>query len=186
MSRRSLTGGTGDVKPQILTLDTPFTTNINRVVAAKIPLPVSRITSRGKRAQILEILKVWFYPGLDNIEDANLVMAGQLSTKLIFPTESVATTPILANLCREPTVIASFMSRGVFQTAGASNVIFPVARDLTDNAGNGVLVATDNIFVTFGFVDLTIVDPVRMSVKILYRFVNVGIEEYVGIVQSQQ
>lgn len=186
MSRRSLTGGTGDVKPQLLTLDTPFTTNINRVVAAKVPLPISRIGNKGMKAQILEVLKVWFFPGLDDIEDANNVMAGMLSTKLIFPNESVATTPILASLVREPTVIASFMNRGVFATTGGSQVTYPILIDLTDNAGNGVLVATDNIFITFGFVDITLLDPIKMSAKVLYRFVNVGIKEYVGIVQSQQ
>lgn len=54
---------------------------------------------------------------------------------------------------------------------------------MTDGAGNGMLVATDRLTMVYGDVASAIVSS--CSVHILYRLVEVGIEEYVGIVQSQ-
>jgi len=54
--------------------------------------------------------------------------------------------------------------------------------DLTDAAGHGVLVGTDkiNMFVRSSNAALT---PV-VTVYITYRWKNVGLQEYIGIVQS--
>lgn len=60
----------------------------------------------------------------------------------------------------------------------------PITLDLTDGMGHGQLVATDNLYCqvsgnndTAGF---------SFDYKILYRFVNVALTEYIGILQSQQ
>jgi len=55
---------------------------------------------------------------------------------------------------------------------------------LTDNMGNGILIATDRIFVVGGSFGSALV--ARATCKILYRQTNVGVMEYIGIVQSQQ
>ena len=60
----------------------------------------------------------------------------------------------------------------------------PVIIDLTDNNGNGLLIATDKLFIVFANLNGTVVGSAVAKVK--YRLSNVGITEYVGIVQSQQ
>lgn len=58
-------------------------------------------------------------------------------------------------------------------------------QDLTDGAGHGVLVATDAIYLqifTTGVANTSETGRFRM----LYRFKNVSLAEYIGIVQSQQ
>jgi hypothetical protein len=55
--------------------------------------------------------------------------------------------------------------------------------DLTDGAGHGLLIATDNIFMTVYSTNTGVANEV--GCKILYRWKNVSVEEYIGIVQSQ-
>jgi hypothetical protein len=56
--------------------------------------------------------------------------------------------------------------------------------DLTDGAGHGILIATDSIFIAVSEVGYT--GPNTIGVKIMYRLVEVGLQEYIGLVQSQQ
>ena len=62
--------------------------------------------------------------------------------------------------------------------------MLPISIDMSDGLGNGTLIATDRIFVIGGSANNASVGSV--TGKILYRMRLVGIEEYVGIVQSQQ
>lgn len=62
--------------------------------------------------------------------------------------------------------------------------------DLTDGAGHGVLIATDNIWLT-AFINGAVPDigttaALNVFCEILYRFKKVTLQEYIGIVQSQQ
>jgi hypothetical protein len=56
--------------------------------------------------------------------------------------------------------------------------------DLTDGAGHGILIATDSIFIAVSETGYT--GPNNIAVKIMYRLVEVGLQEYIGLVQSQQ
>lgn len=64
--------------------------------------------------------------------------------------------------------------------------------DVTDGAGHGILVATDNIFVACNFTVASVFSTTAdtasgaASCNILYRFKEVALAEYIGIVQSQQ
>ena len=60
----------------------------------------------------------------------------------------------------------------------------PIHIDTSDGQGNGILVATDRIVLITGDVGGAIVGTT--ACKILYKTIEVGIQEYVGIVQSQQ
>lgn len=60
----------------------------------------------------------------------------------------------------------------------------PIVRDFTDGAGHGVIVATDQLFYFFDTVGFGA--PVAFWMRIWYRFKEVTLEEYIGIVQSQQ
>lgn len=57
------------------------------------------------------------------------------------------------------------------------------AHDYTDNAGNGVLIAVDKINFYMYSEDIQSID---VTFKLLYRFRDVGLTEYLGILQSQQ
>jgi len=67
--------------------------------------------------------------------------------------------------------------------AGGVNSTWPVRFDLTDQNGNGILIATDQIFVVMAHLGAAV--NAQATAKVTYRIVNVGIQEYVGIVQSQ-
>jgi len=55
----TLTGGSGDVKPQILS--TPFTTAAaDTSFSLPVNVPVPRIGPTSNKATIMEVLKVWF------------------------------------------------------------------------------------------------------------------------------
>lgn len=63
--------------------------------------------------------------------------------------------------------------------------------DLTDGAGHGLLVATDSIWLTqylsiaaAGSIGFT--SSIGTIAEIIYRFKKVTLQEYIGIVQSQQ
>lgn len=62
--------------------------------------------------------------------------------------------------------------------------------DLTDGAGHGVLIATDNVWLTAwlnGAVpDIGTTAQLNVYAELLYRFKKVTLQEYIGIVQSQQ
>lgn len=64
--------------------------------------------------------------------------------------------------------------------------------DLTDGAGHGLLVATDNIFLSVQTTNIAFVGESADSIvgfvaaDLIYRFKEVALAEYIGIVQSQQ
>ncbi len=134
-------------------------------------------------ATIMEILKVWFYVGIENSADTAYGRFGSLSTTLIRAQDAtVNRANLIANMIF-PTVFAATYVDTNFTTSGAHENVWPQEVDVTDGNGNGVLIATDSLFVTTGMLNNAVVS--NSAVKILYRMVNVGITEYVGIVQSQ-
>lgn len=76
--------------------------------------------------------------------------------------------------------------RNAFSAGGsvAQDVVMPYCYDCTDGAGHGVLVATDNIYITMNTNGWQ--GAANADFKILYRFKEVSLVEYIGIVQSQQ
>ncbi|GAG62860.1 unnamed protein product, partial [marine sediment metagenome] len=56
--------------------------------------------------------------------------------------------------------------------------------DCTDDIGHGILVASDYIYVQGDTTGYGV--GAEFNFKILYRFKNVRLQEYIGIVQSQQ
>ncbi|KKL16013.1 hypothetical protein LCGC14_2499860, partial [marine sediment metagenome] len=72
----------------------------------------------------------------------------------------------------------------LLETSGSSIDTFPIRINLTDDNGNGHLIATDQLSIVYADVAGSVVSS--CVAKVGYRLVNVGIQEYVGIVQSQQ
>lgn len=107
-----------------------------------------------------------------------------LTTSTTRASTDTSTLGTAADDVTEPRTFAFALTEHQQLTSGSSNNSMPIHISLSDQNGNGVLVATDKLFVVGGNVGaLTAGSYVA---KILYRLVNVGITEYVGIVQSQQ
>jgi len=181
----SVTGGTGDIKPQWLTLDSGFTPAFSQYAVANVNLPVPRFGTLKTKATIMEILRVEWFLGLDDEADVNNTKWGFLSTNSIRITGSAATFAGMANDARETTALAfARMTRTNIGGVGGQTDSGPISLDMTDGNGNGILIAVDKIFVNYA--EIAGATLSSGTCKLLYRLVNVGITEYVGIVQSQQ
>jgi hypothetical protein len=181
MSGGSVTGGTGDIKPQLLTIG-PSTPVADQYSVAQINLPVPRIGSLKNKATVTEILKVWFFFG--STTDMTLDEIQFLSTQEIRSTGNTSTSTTMIADAGDPAVFA-FVGKTRAASGTPANTVqdtYSQMVDLTDNNGNGIIVGTDRIFYTIGNAS----GGTQARVKILYRMVNITIQEYVGIVQSQQ
>ena len=178
----SVTGGTGDIKPQLLTLVIPAPVGNSDYGVVTVPVPRVILAFTGA-ATVMEILKVYWYPGISDSADAGAIFGGYLSFRALrAQDDAVSRATIIGDFANSASFAA--VSKTVnFVTTGGVNWTLPFEADLTDNNGNGILVATDTIFATSFNVDGT--SPSRCALKILYRMVNIDLNEYVGIVQSQ-
>lgn len=166
----SLTGGTGDVNPQYLSTFVTQTA-ADTTTTGTINLPVQRLPS-GNKAQVMEVLKVFFFSSAP--AEADSVISAYLSTS------SFGTTTTTFS---EPRVFAGFSISRSVTTSGIVDLVFPIIQDLTDGAGHGVIVATDSIYLQVSSATTSGANTVR--VKILYRWKDVPLPEYIGVVQSQ-
>ncbi len=177
-----LTGGSGDVNPQFLSFSATQS-SADTTTTTTQTLPIQRLPQSGG-GQVLEVLRVYF----TNTTVPTLASATEVSKSsvILLSTKNFGTTDITV---AEPTVFAwaSRQQRGAFTAAGTygENNTFDSGMDLTDGQGHGLLVATDNIFAQVQSPSNTGA-AVTYRVKILYRMKNVGLREYIGIVQGQQ
>lgn len=178
----NLSGGTGDVKPQVLTITTGIPAAVAKYEVKQAILPITRMSSRGKMAMVFEILAVDWYLALEDTVDAVHTSWAYLATVTNRATGDVSSIATMAADVTDPLVLA-FAQFHKASAVGYSSGM-PIHIDLSDGAGNGVLIATDRLFLVQGQGDNTIVT--RATAKITYRQSNVGVMEYVGIVQSQQ
>jgi len=179
---KMLTGGSGDVKPQILSVPRQQVV-IDETFSVPIALPVPRVGVQPNKATITEILKVWIYlQGGDTSSEA----WAYLSTISLRAGAQVGITYAAASAqLADPHIIAGGGRTFLLVTSGGTTSSDPeLFFDLTDGAGNGILVATDEIFFEGGSDNASV--SLNYWAKILYRVYDAGIMEYVGIVQSQQ
>lgn len=182
--RDRLTGGTNDVNPQWMSIKlvAPTTTAVAEKNAW--PIPINRMISL-RSAQVLEILKVEltsvFGTDADTAGAASQVVTLG-SNPLHAPTGAItlaqATKPSDAGvICqfRRVTDMATYV--------GVREHRSPEVLDLTDGAGHGVLVGADNLYTeNLQIVGATTGALYETYLRILYRFKNVSMAEYVGIV----
>lgn len=187
-----LTGGTGDVNPQIMTsqqLEVPIVAAISNA-ELDIVLPVNRFaTTRGKSI-IIEILKIFW--DLDT-PTGTVPLDGSTSQigRAFLSTSRFMTSNNSALNHAHPSIFASKswnlrIHQAATDTAWAGMFTDPLETDMTDGAGHGFLVATDRIWLTGQtYNQNNNAVSWHATVKILYRFKEVGLEEYIGIVQGQ-
>ena len=180
-----LTGGTKDVNPQYLS-GTITLSAANTATEVTLGTPIVRVGPQtGGKSIIMELIKLWVeLPQLD------LDNAAATNRSLVFSmsTSSSGATPAIVQLSnsRGLAFIAEEV-RNAFTAAGTGLLWMnsdPHCWDFTDGAGHGILVATDNIFIQANSVGLTA--AATWNWKLSYRFKEVSLVEYIGIVQSQQ
>lgn len=184
-SRGGFGGGTGDVNPQWFAAQGPGVSAAYADTATV--LPRERLPYGGK-SQVMEVLKVQFV--VDPAATLDVSAAGD--ALFFLTTKSFGTTvPSLGQMggtviCHKRIDVSFAGAPATFQVSAALDSVI----DLTDNAGNGVLVATDSIFVGFiqtaGAKPITSAGTGKVAARIFYRWKNVALTEYIGIVQSNQ
>ena len=180
----SVTGGTGDIKPQILTLDTGTAGSVGDYTVNRTALPVPRFGTMKTKATIFEFLSIDWYINIEDVLDGSATNWAFLTTTTNRVDAEASTLGSAAADVTDPKTFGFALENRQLTTSGAAFLQMPLHIDLTDNNGNGVLIATDQITIVHGNLSGTNVGSV--VAKVLYRLVNVGIQEYVGIVQSQQ
>jgi len=186
----ALTGGTGDVKPQYMTLSGNASAAGDDFTVTTFALPILRPGVRKEDlATVIEILRVDWYYGFPEEGDFAVFLGCYLTTN---PVRSTGDTASLAafqdDMVDGSTLAAQAHSVSKDVTTAVGETVFwrdwPKTIDTTDGMGNGILVATNDISI----VAMALGDgnTNRCIAKVLYRFVNVTVMEYVGIVQAQQ
>lgn len=178
-SGSTLTGGTGDYNPQ--TYSVQIDSTVGDYKSVQYPTPVPRFGTSGTSSTVMEVLRViWI---LDDIPTP----AGQYGLTVSLSTAALDDgSGSTIRLVADPRTFAFFSFDGIFATAAGfaySSRVFD--QNLSDGSGRGILVATDSFFVNVGFQG-TAGTTSKVAVKIYYRLKNITLQEYVGIVQSQQ
>lgn len=183
--RSDFTGGTGDVRPQIMTLQVTQGT-VNQETVQTFQTPIQRISTAGRNmAQVMEILAVDYYLNGD-FADFSRTTYVILGTRV--PGNAVnGGTGSNANFVLQIAdhgVLSAYREDQALTTSGGVQFRYPFTDDLMDGAGHGTLVATDTLTVVISSVGGTAASVATL--KVWYRLINVDVMEYVGIVQSQQ
>lgn len=178
-----LTGGSGDVNPQtMLIVANGPVGGAGGSQRTTVGLPIPRLPTPAGKSLVMEILWVEFvHRGLTATAGATSEYHMSLTTN---PSQPVNATAAVS----DPRTIADWNHAVTASAAPTSfwDVENITEVDLTDQAGHGFLVATDNLFLdvyTAGPAGANMNNPVC---RIGYRFKLVSLQEYIGIVQSQQ
>lgn len=182
-SSGDLTGGTGDVNPQLLS-DSITQSAADTTTTQQAVLPIQRISANApQQAIVMEVLKI--YVQMPSFGAIAAVAETTDTMNLVFSTRNTGTTN---QSLSDPAVFAVIRTvrQGAFTAAGTYGYQeWPIqVVDLTDGAGHGILIATDSIFIQA--VSAGTGNANLMQWKILYRWKRVSLAEYIGIVQSQQ
>lgn len=172
-----ITNGTGDYNHQVLKWEIPTATLTNNVTSyARIQLPIQRLPTKGK-SQVLEVTKVHFFM------TGNETGGGHSNVTL-----ATNQPPTLQSLLDPSVIVAWRVRNGVDGGATGANTVYFNGKDsgmidMTDGSGRGLLVGTDNMYLCH--TTNTNGGPSSVQVHLYYRFKNVGVKEYVGMLQSQ-
>jgi len=143
--------------------------------------PISRLTKKAGKITVMELLEL------------EVVVTNNNATTLTFLDASgdnmqfalmVGTVPTAFPFFGQGNVLAYFGLTGLLTTSGTFQFKYPFRYSFVKRDGKGILLAVDSFQFAFdsngsGFTN-------RVDAKLQYRFVDVTLEEYVGIVQSQQ
>lgn len=180
----TLTGGTGDVNPQTLILKV-VQSQTDGYTQTAYPLPIPRLPLANGKSMVLEFLTLQFDRTLTSTPTGGWNYTTGITTNPS-PPSGANYAEIAGRLLDDPrvlstwnqTLVASATNTGVTIIDQGYNV------DLTDSSGHGILIATDSISMFILSAATGIVNTAWCRVS--YRFKEVTLAEYIGIVQSQQ
>lgn len=162
-SSRALTGGTKDVNPQYFRVQTYYTGGAasNQTTVTESAIPVQRLNNKN-RSMVMEVLKITYIPR--HVNGSADAWAG------------IATS-------RPPSGKPN-PGQGYWVDVVKLPTDQVVEKDITDGAGHGMLVAADKLY---GFMyEATAASGAGVDILISYRWKNVSLTEYIGIVQASQ
>lgn len=149
----------------------------NSYTTVQIFTPIPRLKVVGNKATVMELLYV------------DIAMVGQSGTVggSTAQFQMYIGTPQTALLGWEDPRIFMNMSRTLEGTVGTggglSNVDWPFRYQFQTNDGFGYLLASDAFHIAG---DCALLGTPRFSFKLFYRFVDIPLAEFIGIVQSTQ
>ena len=179
-----LTGGSGDVNPQFFTMGFITQSTNDTPVVAAYALPIPRLKTFADKQLVMEMLQTKF------IADTPTVVAGGAPTFYMALTTNpaVGASTNIAQMQADPRTLAdwSFCIEGGAAVTPAVTYI-PLDRyvNMTDSSGHGILLATDQLFL-FVTTSGTSAHSFSGAAKLLFRFKEVDLADYIGIVQGQQ
>lgn len=190
-SSAALTGGTGDVNPQLFKFpNLEGTAAAVESVTVSTPLPAFNIGNQN-RAIVMEVLKAYFSANTNYNTSGSPSKANKYL--MVLPgTAGPSGDAVRQGWANKSCLAFHGAVESIAQTSQAdstpgitSGTAFEV--DLTDGAGHGTLLATNTV--TFAQdIEMTgnaTISFNRMSCALLYRFKEVDLSEYMGIIQSQ-
>lgn len=201
-AKDTLTGGTGDVNPQLYRLAVSLASGAAAAPslsstgsATTFPLPIPKYPGGANKSLVVELLKVRWTVGFGSTNASGTSFNIAVNATLMTSGNTVPGTlnqgNILDNFNAEQIVTVTTAvppQYGLFILQPASDS--PAFHDLTDGAGHGILVATDNIVLAadLSWQNLAVANAFTAAVEcdLFYRFKEVTLQEYIGIVQSQQ
>lgn len=178
-SADTLTGGSKDVNPQEFVIVGKQTGADATTVIAQ-PLPIPRLPTKPGKNLVIELLWVqyfWLTPAIP----------GAGAYNAIFPslTTNPASPVFKQDVVNDVRALSSWQQ--YIQCATAVGYCIPITffeESLTDEAGHGILVATDTVFLRLFTQGTSLANEI--TCRFGYRFKEVELVEYIGIVQSQQ
>lgn len=179
----TLTGGTKDVNPNWYKILATQSGN-DATTTFTAPLPITRVP-QSKKATIIEVLKIRYIFDAENLMNSGTAAQTQKYITVNVSTKNFGTVGATVN---DGTLVDTWQlwCASAFTNAGSYSMLAPswIETDLSDGAGHGILLATDNIYVQVISTATNMVNTV--ACWLYYRFKTVPLEEYVYIVQSQQ
>lgn len=160
-----------DIFPQMMTFDVTES-SANTTTSSRIEMPIARMP-RQTRVQVIEITNIWL----------------EYSQPLVATGDSVFTSLSFRNFDTTEATLSNasvfFKDAQITSIITSGNVDFQNVKkfDMTTGGGRGFLIATDSLFAQVGGASVTAVQVARY--KVWYRFVDIGLQEYIGIVQQQ-
>jgi len=151
-------------------------TSADTATTAAFSTPIPRLQTKGGKATVMELL--WIEAHVDTTLNAP---AEFVRVHWYGGATSTTTADLLPN---NPRVITMFEKEMQMLTSGGSILESPTKSNLTSKDGYGYLFAGDIINVLVASGSTGIANAVYF--RIYYRFVDIPITEFVGLVQSQQ
>lgn len=173
-----------DVFPQYLTAVATAPAGVDDYAVADFPVPIIRPTSGSKQVTIMELLKAKYYVGLNQATDLTTICGGYISP-VTFHTQSDTcdVASVITDLSDARCMLAA-TEQVTFVTSGAVIKPRPLKAKWTGPDGRGILYAQDRMVFTVINIGNTAAEGGIL--KLVYRWATVGIEEYLGIISSQQ